>query len=265
MTKLINDPHFKVTVLSQTPRPNLQAYLDLHQCYSEGNITDQLTKLEALSDEELGRRVVDNCVKYGHYGVLESNNITFAVEGFPHNVMVQARTHRISTTFNVQSMRYTGNRIVELAKSLADYDITNLRGNEDEFNCVEELVTELFYLRPIDVYCDREGHKLNYDLEKYEQDLIEVVYNIREYQYRIHNGYSHEHARDFLMQNFRQNFTVGFNARSLMHFLDMRSTADAQIEIRTLAYMLFEEFKNFMPEVAQWYEKNRLNKNRLAP
>ena len=56
-----------------------------------------------------------------------------------------------------------------------------------------------------------------------------------------------------------------FNARSLLHFCDLRIPKDAQSEIRTMAEMLFEEFKIWMPEVAEWYEKNRKGKNKLSP
>ena len=78
-------------------------------------------------------------------------------------------------------------------------------------------------------------------------------------------GYAPEHARDFLPQNIRQNFSVTLNARSLLHFCDMRIPKDAQLEIRTLAMMMFDHFKEFMPEVAEYYEKKRYGKNKLAP
>ena len=49
----INDPHFKVTVLSATERPNLLSYLGMHQCYAEENISDEIEKLSQLSEAEI--------------------------------------------------------------------------------------------------------------------------------------------------------------------------------------------------------------------
>ena len=51
----------------------------------------------------------------GHWGPLEHPAITFSCSGFVHNVIVQARTHRVGISFDVQSQRYTCKRVLKVA------------------------------------------------------------------------------------------------------------------------------------------------------
>jgi thymidylate synthase ThyX len=47
--------------------------------------------------------------------------------------------------------------------------------------------------------------------------------------------------------------------------MDLRTKRDAQLEIRTMAHLFFEEFKEWMPEVAEFYESERFEKAKLSP
>jgi thymidylate synthase (FAD) len=250
----INDPYFRVEVLSKTERPNLLSYLAMHQDYSENATFDDYEKLSQLSESELGDRLVRNCIKYSHWGVLEHPSITFNVIGFPHSVMVQARTHRVGISFDVKSQRYTGKRIEKLAAEL-------IEGREGNYEKIEKA----FYFRPVGKYYDRENNKYDYGDIVREADLEFTWKAIKKYQGKLNHSYAPEHARDFLPQNIRQDFVVTFNARSLLHFCDLRIPKDSQLEIQTLAQMLFEKFKEWMPEVAEFYEKTRYGRNKLAP
>lgn len=265
----INDPYFRVEVLSKTERPNLLSYLAMHQDYNESNVADELEKWAKLSDQELGERIVRNCIKYHHWGVLEHASISFNVIGFPHNVISQARTHRIGNSFDVQSMRYTGNRLVNVANDISssiDYDSEGMPyavGFDPYFN--EDDIDKVIYLRPVGFYYDREGNKYEYTQKHRNEDLNLSYLTIKHYANRINQGFAPEHARGCLVYDFRQDFVVTFNARSLLHFCDLRLPMDAQPEIRTLAQMLFEKFEEWMPETAEFYKKSRYQKNKLAP
>jgi thymidylate synthase (FAD) len=261
----INDPYFRVEVLSKTERPNLLSYLAMHQCYSENVIIDEIDKISKLSESELGKRVVDNCLKFGHYSVIEPPHITFCVSGFPHNVMVQATRHRL-LSFSVQSQRYTGKRVFDLSDQILHWE----NSEEYDVQCIpldkKEEISKIFYFRPIGQYLDRNGNKYEYSKWDLESDIFHVHSVLEHYHHLISNrGFSPEHARDMLPQNIRQDFVVTFNARSLLHFCDLRLASDAQLEIRTMAEMLFEKFKLWMPECSAWYDKNRARKNKLAP
>jgi thymidylate synthase (FAD) len=74
---------------------------------------------------------------------MEHAQIVLNVGWFPHSVMQQARTHRVGVSFDVQSMRYTGDRICRAA--LGELDLE-----------------EVFYLRPVGEYSDRKGKKYLY-------------------------------------------------------------------------------------------------------
>jgi len=253
---MIKDPYFRVEVLSKTERPNLLSYLAMHQCYAETNVYDEYLDLVQLSEQELGERVVKHCIKHGHYSIIEHPTITFNIIGFPHSVMVQMTRHR-HLSFSVQSQRYTGERIVKNAFAI--------KKEFDGKHCRKKLVEDIFYLRPEGHYLDREGHKYLYSSEDRERDLNDIVRLMLDYTERLNNGVAPEHARDLLPQNIRQDFVVTMNARSLLHFCDLRLPKDAQPEIRTLAEMLFHNFSEWMPEIAEHYRKTRFGKNKLSP
>ncbi len=267
----INDPYFRVEVLSKTKRPNLLSYLAMHQDYCEDATFDDYEKLSQLSESELGDRLVRKCIKFSHWGVLEHPSITLNVIGFPHSAMVQARTHRVGITFDCQSMRFTGKRLENTDLDISWFDDLSEEiksTNQLEFclNSSKEKLEKLIYLRPLGFYADRHGIKKEYTLEDRNRDLCIAGITVAHYAQKLYgNGYAPEHARGCLVYDFRQDFVVTFNARSLLHFCDLRLPKDAQLEIRTMAEMLFEKFKEWMPSVAEFYEKNRKGKNKLAP
>jgi len=61
------------------------------------------------------------------------------------------------------------------------------------------------------------------------------------------------------------HFVVSFSLRALLHFLDLRAKLDAQQEIRALCDLLWPHLRAWTPQFAEWYEKSRLHRARLAP
>jgi thymidylate synthase (FAD) len=78
-------------------------------------------------------------------------------------------------------------------------------------------------------------------------------------------GMCEEHIRDYLPQAIRQNFVVSFNLRSVLHFMDLRSKLDAQIEIQALCDAMVPELQKWAPNVWKYYEEKRLHRARLSP
>lgn len=267
----------------------LLAWLAAHRDYSEKlSIIDRPPSFIPKTETEAGERLIGQILKPSHFGVLEHAHITFECSGFPHSVPMQARTHRVAVTFDVQSQRYTGKRVLDLAeewyslpsrsKAFVKWGLTHTKGalpnglsvTSEERELGHQFfnkLKEVFYSRPPGEYVDRSGTRYNIREKLYISRLVGNRLNsVLDYASLISNyGVSEEDARDGLAQGIRQSFFVTFNIRSLMHFLDMRSKADAQIEIRWLCDLLFEEFKKWTPEIAGWYEKKRLHKNKLAP
>lgn len=241
------DSRFQVKVLAKTENPQQLMYLALHQCYSENFVAKELESVPIGSETKCGEITVKRLLagNKGHFGILEHPTISLNVGYYPHSVMQQATRHRIAT-FAVESMRYSGNRIIELVEGKRD-------------------IEDIFYLRPVGKYTDRNGTKYEYTQEQRNQHLEYCLEAAKLYAENIKAGMSEEHARSLIPFDFRQHFVVTFNARALMHFLDLRAKKDAQLEIQDLCEKMFNIFLVWMPEVATWYEENRLHKARLAP
>jgi len=217
----------------------------MHQDYSENFVSDET----APSEQDSGPITVKYLLAghRGHYGCLEHPQISFNCGWFPHTVMQQARTHRVAVSFDVQSGRYTAQRIV---------DVVSGKRN----------VHEVFYLRPVGVYKDRQGKQYEYTEEARKIDEIICIDSAARFKLALDRGYAEEHARDILPgYALRQHFVVSFNLRSLLHFTDLRAKKDAQLEIQQLCDLLWVHAKEWTPAIAEWYEKNRLHKARLAP
>lgn len=241
---MTNDPYFRVDVLNRTEDPQTLCWYAMHQDYSEEYVFNE----DPPSETEAGNLIVKHLLagERGHYGPLEHPSITFNVGWFPHSVMQQARTHRVGISFDVQSGRYTGKRITDVYSD-------------------KRKVEEVFYLRPVGEYTDRSGKRYQYTEEQRRIDIGDCLAACYNYQFKIEEGYSEEHARDMIPYAIRQHFVVSFNLRSALHFMDLRSKKDAQEEIRAMCDLMWPHLKAWAPEVTAWYEKTRLHKARLSP
>lgn len=218
----------------------------MHQDYSEGFVYDEIDSWpsEARAGELCVKRLLAG--GRGHYGPLEHPQIVLNFGWFPHSVLQQARTHRVGVSVDCQSMRYTGTRIIEAA-----------RGERD--------LESVFYLRPLGEYADRKGKKYEYTLSQRNRDLGLCLDAAQRYEELIELGYAEEHARGILPFDYRQHFVMSFNLRSALHYLDLRAKLDAQEEIRAMCDLMWPHVKAWAPEIATWYEINRLHKARLSP
>jgi thymidylate synthase (FAD) len=240
------DPRFRVELITATPNPQQCIYAAMHQDYSEGFVADDRGD---WPDEKTAGEI---CIKRllagerGHYGPLEHAQIVLNVGWFPHSVMQQARTHRVGVSFDVQSMRYTGDRICRAATGQIDLE-------------------EVFYLRPVGDYSDRQGKKYRYGQNQRGIDRELCRAAAERYRDLVAAGFSEEHARGILPFDYRQHFVVSFTLRALLHFLDLRAKLDAQQEIRWLCELIWPRLQVWAPEIAAWYEKSRLHRARLAP
>ena len=237
---------FRVDLISATPNPQQCVYAAMHQDYSEDFVAGNR---ESWPDET---RAGEICIKRlvagdrGHFGPFEHAQIMLNVGWFPHSVMQQARTHRVGVSFDVQSMRYTGERICRAADGELDLE-------------------EVFYLRPVGEYRARIGNKYAYTEEQRSIDLEHCQRSAERYRDLLRSGFSEEHARGILPFDYRQHFIASFSLRAFLHFMDLRAKQDAQLEIRQLCDLMWPHMEEWAPEFAAWYEKNRLHKARLAP
>jgi thymidylate synthase (FAD) len=237
---------FRIDVITATPNPQQLVWAAMHQDYSEQYVWDSRDR---FPDEQRAGELI---VKYllvgdrGHYGPLEHPQITFNVGYFPHSMMQQVRTHRVGVSFDVQSFRYTGSRIINVAEC-------------------KQHVEEVFYLRPVGNYTNRQGKRYFYSEEQRSEDVAWCFEACKRYKQRIEEGLSEEHARGLIPFDARQHFVLSCNLRSLMHLLDLRWKKDAQLEAQKFCELLYEHFEQWSPAVAQWYVENRAKKAKLSP
>lgn len=240
------DPLFRVEVVTATPNPQQACWVAMHTDYAEEFVS--LDRSQWPDEERAGEILVKKLVAgdRGHYGPLEHAQIVFNVGWFPHSVMQQARTHRIGCSFDVQSMRYTGTRICKAATGQLHLE-------------------NVFYLRPIGYYSDRQGKKYLYSGHQRSKDLTVCKNAADRYNELILAGYAEEHARGILPFDYRQHFVVSFSLRAALHFLDLRAKRDAQDEIRQLCELMWPHLEGWVPQIAAWYKSTRYGKARLAP
>lgn len=238
------DKYFRVELLRATPNPQQLCWLAMHQDYSPHAVVDGLDKCP--DETKAGQYLIDHCLKFGHWGVLEHAQISLNCIGFPHHTVMQLRTHRVGISFDVQSFRYTSQSILDVA-----------RGGKD--------IEEVFFIRPTGKYTDRKGAKY-YNNEEIRNHIKEsLMANCIGYDALIYAGFSEEHAREILPQSIRQHFVMSCNARTLLHLLEVRGTADVQLEAQAFIQLLQQRFSDWMPEIAEWHLQNRFGKNKLAP
>jgi thymidylate synthase (FAD) len=175
-------------------------------------------------------------------------SITPAGECATYDIAMQAPHHNFVANGIVvhNSMRYTSQRIIDVATRDRD-------------------IEEVFYLRPEGTYTDRQGARYEYTRSMRLMDLSRCYDAAAHYAHQLRQGMAEEHARGMLPFDYRQHFVVSFTLRALLHFLDLRSKADAQLEIRQLCDLIWPHLQAWAPEIACWYEKTRLGKARLAP
>ena len=243
-TLLKLDPLQKVEMIRCTPNPQQLVFMGGKNDYSELPIEDT----NIPHEKESGEWVIEQLLKNGrgHWGPLEHPSISFSCSGFVHNVIVQARTHRVGISFDVQSQRYTCKRVLKVASG-------------------DLLPQKVFYVRPPGFYTNRKGKKYEWIDADYQTQLGLCQAASERFARQYENGVSEEHSRDYLPQNIRQNFVVTFSLRSLLHFLDLRAKLDAQLEIQALCEAMIEPTKVWCPQIFEYYEEKRLHKARLAP
>lgn len=251
---LKRDNRLGISVLSATPNPQQMVWLAMRQCYSPDPVYVPYEEDRIPSEKRCGELIIEKLLKggKGHWSPIETPKFAFNVFGFPHSVMQQLRTHRTGVSFSVQSGRFTGKSFMRVPQATENQ---------------KELTENAYYLRPSGYYKSRDGKKYFYSEEEREQDLVSCKETCWVYRDKVVLfKQAEEHARRVLFWDIvRQPFVFSGNARSLMHILDLRSKKDAQLEIRALSWAMFQWFSLWMPEVADYYEKKRLEKAQLAP
>ena len=184
-------------------------------CYkSEGNIT-----------EDSAERFVKTIIKNGHESVLEHESISVRVicdRGVSHEIV----RHRVAS-YSQESTRY------------CNY-------SQDKFG------DELTFIKPCywDNKYDVKDNEMDIDFickNHYEQWLKHMYLVEMCYLDMLSDGATPEQARSVLPNSLKTELVMTMNLREWRHFLKLRTSNKAHIQMREVANMILDEFKKEIP------------------
>jgi thymidylate synthase (FAD) len=236
------DNKFTVSIVDEATSPNipLAIWKAQHICVDNKPLDDSFSLLGEKAEQAIIKYELGESGKRGHYSVLRFAFISMECHGFPHDTVMQLRTHYSSgINMLVTSMRYT-----------------DFSGMSPE---------DLFYFRQPGLYCDREGKGYGYSESQRNADFNFANLSLIRYKNMIESGCPKEQARGILPFATRQPFAICGDLRSWFHMLDNRTKKNAQLECQIFCQMAISELSNRIPTLMEWYRKNRMEKAILAP
>lgn len=209
----------KVTLIEYTPEPEKVVAAAAKLCYSDSgceNIMDGLT-------EEKTRSFVEMLADIGHESPVEHISFTFGIEGVSRTLLAQITRHRLAS-YSVQSQRYVRkNNFVYITPPAVsqDSEINDIfsKAMADSYNAYTSISDKL--AQKYTAQYTAEGMSEKAARSKAEKKAI-------------------EDARFVLPNACETKMAVTMNARSLLHFFELRCCNRAQWEIQALADEMFK-------------------------
>jgi thymidylate synthase (FAD) len=200
------------------------------------SLDDALEGTSKTHEELLGE-----LLRRGHFGPFEHIQAFFAVEGLSRSAMAQVTRHR-HMSFDVQSQRYC---------DFSEKNIVIPPGDKNSPGADEIVLKEYGGEVPDMTATDAfEGH---------------FAKSVELYNRLIEEGMPKEDARFVLPIGVEVDLTFSANARTLMHFFDLRKNMKAQWEAREFATQVLDECKEWSPLVFNAYEEHLNNNSIRAP
>ncbi len=220
-----------VELISHSPNPEKIISAAAKLCYSNKSIPD----LRESITEEAAANFVKMLNEIGHESPIEHVSFTFGIEGVSRTMLAQITRHRIAS-FSVQSQRYV---------SLDDFSfITPPYIEEDE-------ETKKLYLEAMEKSKEAYERLSKTLTEKHTKTLIANGVEAGEAAKKA-KKIAIEDARFVLPGACETKMIVTMNARSLMHFFELRCCNRAQWEIKAVA----DDMLKLVKEVAPTLFKN---------
>ena len=243
----------KVKIIAHTPEPDKVVAQAGKLCYSAVGV-DQIT--QKLTEEEIAR-YVNMLASIGHESPLEHVSFTFAIEGISRACTHQIVRHRIAS-YSQQSQRYVK---LEQFEYIIPPAIENnpeakrifIETMERDQEAYDELVDLLLEDILIDKHaadygsCIKEVLKENPDVAPDRSKVLDLYAEKFFEDYRKAEKQAIEDARYVFPNACETKIVVTMNARSLLHFFNVRCCNRAQWEIREMATEMLKECKKIAP------------------
>ena len=186
------------------------------------------------------------CLKV-HFVKIKS--IEFLRTDVTYDIEVNAKHHNFVCEGVVvhNSQRYTGKRIVKVVNGELKFE-------------------EVFYIRPVGTYQNRQGKRFYMTEEMREEKKAVILATAKHYAHYVNTfNEPEESARDVLSQAIRQNFFMSTSCRTLMHLILVRSAKDVQLECRNCIDQMMIHFANWMPATEKLTRDRFYVKGNLTP
>jgi thymidylate synthase (FAD) len=218
----------KVQLLSYTPEPEKLVAAAAKLCYSDLAAGEILTDLS----EEGTEKFIKMLMKLGHQSPVEHINFSFSVEGVSRTLTHQLVRHRLAS-YSQRSQRYVTEGqfqyIIppEIRKNekACELFINAMEKDQKIYDEITELLYKEHYLR-----LTKEGLDENSAKKSAMKQSI-------------------EDARYVLPNACETKIMITMNARTLMHFFEVRCCERAQWEIREMALMMLKEVIKVSPNI----------------
>ena len=243
----------KVKLLAHTPNPDAVVAAAAKLCYSKVGV-EQIS--EKLTDEEV-KRFVNHLVEIGHESPIEHVTFTFAIEGISRCCSHQQVRHRIAS-YSQQSQRYVKLEQFEYIippaiESNPEAKRIFIEAMERDQKAYDELVDLLLEDILIDKHaadygsCIREILKENPDAAPDRSKVLDLYAEKFLKEYGKAEKQAIEDARYVFPNACETKIVITMNARSLLHFFNVRCCNRAQWEIREMATEMLKECKKIAP------------------
>ena len=243
----------KVKIIAHTPEPDKVVAQAGKLCYSAVGV-DEIT--QKLTEEEIAR-YVNMLANIGHESPLEHVSFTFAIEGISRACTHQIVRHRIAS-YSQQSQRYVKLEQFEYIIPPAieknpEAKRIFIETMERDQKAYDELVDLLLEDILIDKHaadygsCIKEILKENPDVAPDRSKVLDLYAEKFFEDYRKAEKQAIEDARYVFPNACETKIVVTMNARSLLHFFNVRCCNRAQWEIREMATEMLKECKKIAP------------------
>ena len=243
----------KVKLLAHTPNPDAVVAAAAKLCYSKVGV-EQIS--EKLTDEEV-KRFVNHLVEMGHESPIEHVTFTFGIEGISRSCSHQIVRHRIAS-YSQQSQRYVKLEQFEYIippaiESNSEAKRIFIEAMERDQKAYDELVDLLLEDILIDKHaadygsCIREILKENPDAVPDRSKILDLYAEKFLKEYGKAEKQAIEDARYVFPNACETKIVITMNARSLLHFFNVRCCNRAQWEIREMATEMLKECKKIAP------------------
>ena len=243
----------KVKIIAHTPEPDKVVAQAGKLCYSAVGV-DEIT--QKLTEEEIAR-YVNMLASIGHESPLEHVSFTFAIEGISRACTHQIVRHRIAS-YSQQSQRYVKLEQFEYIIPPAieknpEAKRIFIETMERDQKAYDELVDLLLEDILIDKHaadygsCIKEILKENPDVAPDRSKVLDLYAEKFFEDYRKAEKQAIEDARYVFPNACETKIVITMNARSLLHFFNVRCCNRAQWEIREMATEMLKECKKIAP------------------